>query len=197
MYGKEVENGIENGNENAVVVENTGAVVENSGAENVNIVEIFEELKISLAEVKKVSEQINEIEKKISGLKEQLRELENTKHNLLMTRRDLNVKIANLTEKIQSELGFPIFGRVSLADKTERKTEKTGEKTENKRFGFRVKIKTTEHGVKMGLQQVDNIFDSVKEAYYSLYPDRRGKSYKFRELIEKLAERGLIELTYL
>ena len=40
-------------------------------------------------------------------------------------------------------------------------------------------------------------FDSLKEAYYSIYPERRGKSYKFREELEKLAEKGEITLEYL
>lgn len=40
-------------------------------------------------------------------------------------------------------------------------------------------------------------FDSLKEAYYSIYPERRGKTYKFREELEKLAQRGEITLEYL
>ena len=40
-------------------------------------------------------------------------------------------------------------------------------------------------------------FDSLKEAYYHLFPDRQGKAYKFREELEKLAERGEITLEYL
>jgi len=157
------------------------------------IVEVFEKIKKLSVELKKVETEIESVEKRIVELRAQLKELEDKKHSLVLQRREYNMALRSNIEKIQSELGIPLFG---IMPKSERKTEKT-EKTENKRFGFKVKVKTTELGTKMGLQNVDNVFDSVKEAYYSLYPERRGKSYKFRELIEKLAERGLIELTYL
>lgn len=40
-------------------------------------------------------------------------------------------------------------------------------------------------------------FDSLAQAYYHLFPDRRGKHYKFREELEKLAQKGEITLEYI
>ena len=185
MYGKEVENAVQEAGAEKSEINVTGAGTE--------IVEVFEKIKKLSVELKKVEAEIESVEKRITELKTQLRELEDKKHTLVLQRREYNMALRSNIERIQSEIGIPIFG---IMQKAERRTEKT-EKTGTKKFGFKVKIKTTEDGVRMGLQQVDNIFESVKEAYYSLYPERRGRSYKFRELIEKLAEKGLIELTYL
>jgi len=41
------------------------------------------------------------------------------------------------------------------------------------------------------------IYDSLREAYYAIYPERRGKSYKFREELEKLGEKGIIQVEFL
>jgi len=187
MNGKGIENAVQESGAKENGFELTGAGI----AEG--ITEIFGKVKEWVTELKYISSEIENIERKITELKQQLKELEDERHKLVMQRREYNIVIRSAIERIQNELGIPLFG---IMPKSERKTEKT-EKTENKRFGFKVKVKTTELGTKAGLQEVEGVFDSLKEAYYSLYPERRGRSYKFRELIEKLAEKGLIELTYL
>mgnify|MGYP001772903193 CR=1 FL=1 len=61
------------------------------------------------------------------------------------------------------------------------------------RRGVRVYVKT----LSADLPAIDQEFNSVREAFYALFPDRRGKSYKFREYLEKLAQEGKIELRFI
>jgi len=95
----------------------------------------------------------------------------------------LKEKIAKLEEK-KAEIvqGFPEEIRALIIGKRTVKRGSSG----GKGGGGRVRVRIN-----------GQEFDSLKEAYYHLFPERRGKAYKFREELEKLAQKGEITLEYL
>jgi len=180
---------------------------EASELEKEKVEEIKKKLKsgeIRIGEITAIISQINEmIERKRQKMREidqQIQEekliiekLERDKLKLKNEVRDLHVMISEIQDMIKAAvLGFvtsEISGKPVNVD--------PGRGYPGRGKGFRVYVKTTDAGIKSGLQSVDAEFSSMAKAVYALKPSLIGKRTDFKRKLEVWAKDGLIELQFL
>jgi len=107
----------------------------------------------------------------IKRVKEQVEEINKKIEKKREEIRKLEQKKAEIMQSLPEEVRELVFGKA---------------KRRNGGGGGRVRVRVN-----------GQEFDSLREAYYSIFPERRGKQYKFREELEKLAARGEITLEYI
>lgn len=109
----------------------------------------------------------------IKKVKEEVQKIEQQIEKKKEEIKKLEEKKAEIVQKLPEEIRGVLFG-------------KTTRTSSGKGGGGRVRVRVN-----------GQEFDSLKEAYYHLFPDRRGKAYKFREELEKLSQKGEITLEYI
>jgi len=138
---------------------------------------------------KKIEEKIqkmHEIDGLISSYKDIVSRLEREKQRVREEIRELNIALSELTDGVKAIMGLTI-SKISGKPIT----------NSNQGKGYRVYVKTTEQGVKRGLNYVNAEFSSMAKATYALGVVSEGKRTDFRAKLESLAKQGLIELQYL
>ena len=134
-------------------------------------------------------EEVRKIESIITSYKELISRLEKEKSQLREEIRELNIALSELTDEVKAIMGFAVS---TISGKPI-----TNSPNLNRGKGQRVYVKTTELGIREGLQNICAEFDSMAKALYALKPEMHGKRTDFRRKLQALAEQGLIELQYL
>ena len=153
----------------------------------ITIAEIGQFIKTLSDRITQKMEEMKEIDQRIVCYKDVISRLESQKAKLREEIRELNVMISEVQDMIKTVMGFVVTSKVSGKPIT----------NSNQGKGYRVYVKTTEQGIKYGLNNVNAEFTSMAKATYALGVVSEGKRTDFKAKLQRLAEQGLIELQFL
>ena len=174
-------------------IEEIETIKERVRSGQITIAELSDRIKIYSNRIKELSDRIKDIDQRIADYRERISWLEKEKQVMREEIRELNIMVGEIQDAIKAAvLGFvtsEISGKPVNVD--------PGRGYPGRGKGFRVYVKTTELGVKSGLQNVNAEFSSMAKAVYALKPSLIGKRTDFKRKLEVWAKDGLIELQFL
>jgi len=174
-------------------IEEIETIKERVRSGQITIAELSDRIKIYSNRIKELSDRIKDIDQRIADYRERISWLEKEKQVMREEIRELNIMVGEIQDAIKAAvLGFvtsEISGKPVNVD--------PGRGYPGRGKGFRVYVKTTDAGIKSGLQSVDAEFSSMAKAVYALKPSLIGKRTDFKRKLEVWAKDGLIELQFL